>query len=95
MRPFHLRMKGHGQGKPSDAGGAGRRGVLGLFGHEKSLWFFFGTIFGNMTSEPLNSNAAVTHGFDARNRLISVAASGSAPALSYAYDPDGHRVAIS
>jgi RHS repeat-associated protein len=49
---------------------------------------------GNMTSGPLNSNAAVAHGFDARNRLISVAASGSAPALSYAYDPAGHRVAV-
>jgi RHS repeat-associated protein len=49
---------------------------------------------GNMTSGPLNSGTAVAHVYDARNQLLSVAASGSAPALSYSYDFEGTRTAV-
>jgi RHS repeat-associated protein len=49
---------------------------------------------GNMTSGPLNSSTPVTHVYDARNRLTSVAASGSAPALIYGYDSEGNRTSV-
>ncbi len=49
---------------------------------------------GNMTSGPLNSSTAVSHTYDARNRLTAVAASGSAPALTYGYDSEGNRTSI-
>jgi YD repeat-containing protein len=49
---------------------------------------------GNMTSGPLNGPSAVAHVYDGRNRLTSVAQSGSAPALSYGYDSEGNRTSV-
>jgi YD repeat-containing protein len=49
---------------------------------------------GNMNSGPLNSSTAVSHTYDARNRLTAVAASRSVPALSYGYDSEGNRTSI-
>ena len=49
---------------------------------------------GNLISGPLDNNALVAHTYDARNRLTTVAASGTVPTLSYDYDPEGNRVSI-
>ncbi len=49
---------------------------------------------GNMTSGPLNSNIAIAHTYDVRNRLTAVASSGATPALSYTYDSEGTRTSV-
>lgn len=49
---------------------------------------------GNMTTGPLNGSSLVTYVYDARNRLTSVGASGSVPALSYGYDSEGNRTSV-
>lgn len=49
---------------------------------------------GNMTSGPLTNDTFATYTYDARNRLVHVGQASPPVSISYGYDPNGNRVAL-
>ena len=49
---------------------------------------------GNLTSGPLTNDTFATYTYDARNRLVHVGQASPPVSISYGYDPNGNRVAL-